>query len=331
LMRRIVEEVQAAPGVARAAVTTVNPLGGGTWVAPVITESASAVDLNAAVSVNHRLVSPGLFETMGMRVLEGRAFTDADRAGAQMVVIVSDRMARRFWPNSDPIGKRVRIARPNRPWLTVVGVVADVNDSHDPGVPLETWYVPFDQHADTAAAEHVYVMVRSHGDALAPLPAVQRAVARVDGTLAPYDPVAMDSYRANSISRERISALFMLGFGSFGLGLAALGVYGVMAFSVAQRTPEFGIRMALGAGAADILPLVLARSAMLVGIGLAIGVAVALVLNRVLATLLTEVGSVDIAILTGAGVTIVVTAATACLLPALAATRLDPVQALRAE
>jgi putative ABC transport system permease protein len=331
LMRRIVEEVQAAPGVARAAVTTVNPLGGGTWVAPVITESASAVDLNAAVSVNHRLVSPGLFETMGMRVLEGRAFTDADRAGAQMVVIVSDRMARRFWPNSDPIGKRVRIARPNRPWLTVVGVVADVNDSHDPGVPLETWYVPFDQHADTAAAEHVYVMVRSHGDALAPLPAVQRAVARVDGTLAPYDPVAMDSYRANSISRERISALFMLGFGSFGLGLAALGVYGVMAFSVAQRTPEFGIRMALGAGAADILPLVLARSAMLVGIGLAIGVAVALVLNRVLASLLTEVGSVDIAILTGAGVTIVVTAATACFLPALAATRLDPVQALRAE
>ena len=296
LTKRLVEEIRAAPGVARAAVTTVNPLGGGTWAAAVVTEAAAAVDPNAAVNVNHRLISPELFETMGIPLLRGRQFTAADRAGSQMVVIVSDRMARHLWPNTDPLGQRLRLARPNRPWLTVVGIVGDVSDSHDSGVPNETWYVPYDQHAETAAAEHLYVMARSRQDTLAIVPAIQHAIARVDPTLAPYDPVAMDTYRADSISRERVSAAFMLGFGAFGLALAALGVYGVMAFSVAQRTPEFGVRMALGAGLGDILPLVLRHSAQLVGLGLAIGIGAAITVNRLLASILTEVGSIDLGI-----------------------------------
>ena len=331
LIRRIVEETGAAPGVVRAAVTTVNPLGGGTWGAPVISEQAEAANPNAAVNVNHRLITPGLFETMGIRLLKGRTFTDRDRAGTEMVTIVSDRMARRLWPNADPIGQRARIARPNRPWLTVVGVAADVSDSHDPGVPFETWYVPYDQHADTAAAEHVYVMARSRGDALALTPPIQRAINRVDPMLAPYDPVAMDSYRANSISRERVSAGFMLAFGAFGLLLAALGVYGVMAFSVAQRTPEFGVRLALGARMTDILPLVLRRSTVLVSCGIVLGTAIAVALNRTLASVLTEVSAVDIASLVLAAVAIGLTAAIACVVPALAAGRIDPIRALKAD
>jgi putative ABC transport system permease protein len=331
LVRRIVDEVAGAPGVVRAAVTTVNPLGGGTWAAPVITENTAAFDANAAFNVNHRLISPGLFETMGIRLLRGRTFTEQDRAGAQMVVIVSDRMAQRLWPNVDPIGKRARIARPNRPWLTVVGVAGDVSDSHDPGVPLETWYVPYEQHADSAAAEHVYIMARSHGDAPALTSSIQQTIARVDRTLALYNPVAMDRYRADSISRERVSAGFMLGFAAFGLMLAALGVYGVMAFSITQRTAEFGVRMALGAGMKDILPLVLRRSAALVGIGLLVGTIAAVALNRVLASILTHVGPLDVTILAGAAMSIVATAGVACLVPAIAAARLDPVQALKAD
>ncbi len=330
LVRRIVEEVNGAPGVAQAAVTTVNPLGGGTWGSPVVTETTAAMDPDTAYNVNIRLVSPGLFETMGIPLLRGRSFTDQDQAGTQMVAIVSQRMAKRLWPDVDPIGKRVRIARPNRPWLTVVGVAGEVSDSHDPGVPLETWYLPYDQQAEIPAAEHIYIMVRGHRDALSLAPSVQRAIARVDGTLAPYDPVEMDSYRADSISRERVSAGFVLGFGAFGLVLAALGVYGVMAFSVAQRTPEFGVRMTLGAGATEILPLVLGRGARLVAIGLAIGTVLAVALNRVLASVLTEVGSLDVAILIGAAVSVVVTAGAACLIPAITAARLDPVQALKA-
>ena len=123
----------------------------------------------------------------------------------------------------------------------------------------------------------------------------------------------------------------MLGFAAFGLMLAALGVYGVMAFSITQRTAEFGVRMALGAGMKDILPLVLRRSAALVGIGLVVGTIAAVALNRVLASFLTEVGPVDVAILAGAAMSIVATAGVACLVPAIAAARLDPVQALKAD
>ncbi|HYM25802.1 MAG TPA: ABC transporter permease, partial [Vicinamibacterales bacterium] len=149
LLPAILERVRAEPGVGRAAATTVNPLGGGTWGAPVITEEAEARDPGAAVNVNHRLITPGLFATMGIPLLRGRDFTPQDRRGSPMVVIVSERMAHRLWPNQDPIGRRIRIARAGQPWLTVVGVAGDVADSHFPEVPKETWYVPYDQHAQT--------------------------------------------------------------------------------------------------------------------------------------------------------------------------------------
>jgi putative ABC transport system permease protein len=331
LVRRIVDAVRSAPGVASAAVTTVNPLGGGTWGAPAISEDAAARDPNAAFNVNYRLITPGLLETMEIPLVRGRSFTDQDRAGAQPVVIVSDRLARRFWPREDALGKRIRVARPGTPWLMVVGVAGDVSDSHDAGVPLETWYVPFDQHAATAAAEHVYVMVRSDGDALALVSAVQHAIVAVDKMLAPYAPAAMDRYYSASLSRERIGAAFMLGFGAFGLALAALGVYGVMAFSVAQRTMEIGIRMALGARLGDILPLILRRAVALVCVGIGAGVLGATWLNRVLAGLLTGVGGIDAAVLAGAAALIVAAAVTACVVPAIAAAGLNPVTALKTE
>jgi putative ABC transport system permease protein len=331
LVRVLVARIRAAPGVVAAGITTVNPLGGGTWGAPAISEEAAARDPNAALNVNHRLVTPGLLETMGIRLVRGRVFSDQDREGSQPVVIVSDRLARRFWPGADALGKRIRVARPDRPWLTVVGIAADVSDSHDPGVPLETWYVPFAQNATTSAAEHFYVMVRATSDPLALVPTVLRAIVAVDKTLAPYAPAAMDRYYSESLSRERIGAVFMLGFGAFGLALAALGVYGVMAFSVAQRTMEIGIRMALGAGAGEILPLVLRRGVTLVAIGIAAGVLGAIGLTRALASWLTEVGMVDGAVLAGASALIAVAAVSACLVPALAATRLDPVTALKAD
>jgi putative ABC transport system permease protein len=238
-------------------------------------------------------------------------------------------MARRLWPNQDPIGKRVRTARQGQRWLTVVGVVGDVSDSHFPGVPLETWYVPFEQHAESAAAERIYLMVRSAGDALALAPSVQRAIVRVDKTLAPYRPAAMDAYYAETIVRERVSALFMLGFGAFGLGLAALGVYGVMAFITSQRTLELGIRVALGATVGDVLSLVLKGSSILVVAGVFCGAAAAVGVNRLLAGLLPEIATLDVQIVCGAAVLIMVTALLACLLSAIIASRLAPVAALR--
>src|SRR5437762_3050255 len=235
LLHRVVDEISAAPGVVRAAATTVNPLGGGTWGATIVSDDLAAREPAAYVNVNHRLITPGLLEAMGTPVLRGRAISVDDRAGTQPVVVVSDRLARRLWPGREAVGRRLRMTRAGSPWLTVVGVAGDVSDSHDPGVPNETVYVPFDQHADSAAAAHVYLMIRSGGQPLALVADVRRAVARVDRTLAPYAAVAMDAYLTESIGRERTSAAFMTAFGLFGLLLAALGVYGVMALTVAQR------------------------------------------------------------------------------------------------
>jgi putative ABC transport system permease protein len=330
LMRRIVDEVRHVPGVS-AAITTVNPLGGGTWSAPVITEDAAARDPNAIFSVNHRLITPGLLEAMGIPLLRGRVFTEQDRDAALPVAIVSEDMARRFWPGGDVLGKRIRIARPGTPWLTVVGIAGRVSDAHDPGVPLETWYLPFAQQAGSAAAEHVYLMVRSGGDPAATVPSVERAIWRVDKTLAPYHVSGMETYYAESISRERLGAGFMLGFAAFGLALAALGVYGVMAFSVAQRTAEIGIRMALGGRPRDILPLILRRGLTLIAGGAGIGIVAAIVLNRALTSVLTEVGPLDRVVLAGASTLILLAAVLACIVPAMKAANLDPLVALKSD
>jgi len=331
LIHRIVEELRATPGIVAAAATTVNPLGGGTWGAPAITEDAAARDPNASFNVNHRLVTPGLFETMGIPLLRGRSFTTQDADGRQPVVIVSQRLARRFWPDREAVGERIRLARPDAPWLTVVGVVGDVSDSHDPGVPFETWYLPLAQHAATPAAEKFNLMVRTTGDAIALAADAQRAVARVDPTLPAYAPAAMDDYRSGTLRRERTSAAFMLGFGVFGLVLAALGVYGVVAFSVAHRTSEIGLRIALGAQRRDIVPIVVRGSIVLVAIGAAAGAAAAGAVNRVLAALLADAGAVDVAVLSGATALILAVSALACLMPAVRAARLDPIQALKVE
>jgi putative ABC transport system permease protein len=329
---QIAESVGGIPGVQAAAVTTVNPLGGGTWGASVITEQAAAQDPHAAINVNHRLITPGLLEVMGIPIVQGRAFGEEDRATTAPVAIVSQRLAEHAWPAENAIGKRIRLARNGAPWLTVVGVAGNVSDAHDPGVPIETWYLPFAQQAATAAAEHVYLMARvGGGDPLALVSAVQRAVVSVDRRLVPYAPVAMDRFYDASIARERVGAALMSGFGAFGLMLAALGVYGVMAFSVSQRTAEIGIRMALGAAAGDILPLVLRRALWLVVVGVALGAAGAISLNRLLASLLTEVGRLDPAVLAASAALIVAVAVAACVIPAIAAARLDPVAALKAE
>ncbi|HZT76213.1 MAG TPA: ABC transporter permease [Vicinamibacterales bacterium] len=331
LVRDVVASLSAAPRIVRAAVTSVNPLGGGTWVAPVESEDDARQRPGTIFEVNHRLISPGLFETMGIPLRRGRDFSAFDRAGSPPVVIVSDALARRKWPNVDPIGRRIRLARPNTPWLTVVGIVDNVYDAHDADSPKETWYLPYEQFAGTPAAEHFYLMVRDGGAPLTIVDEVRRAVARVDPALAPYDAVAMDAYFSESIARERVSATLMFGFGAFGLLLASLGVYGVMALTVAQRAPEFGIRVALGASPRDLVPLALSRGLTLVAAGIASGGAVALALNRLINGLLAESGAIDLSMLTIAAALMLLAALAACAVPALAISRLDPVDALRAE
>jgi len=213
----------------------------------------------------------------------------------------------------------------------VVGVVDNVYDAHDADSPKETWYLPYEQMAGTAAAEHFYLMVRDGDAPLTIVDDVRHAVAQVDPVLAPYKPAAMDAYFDESIGRERVSASLMLGFGAFGLLLASLGVYGVMALTVAQRVPEFGIRVALGARPTDLVPLAVSRGLALVVGGIGTGAFIALVVNRLIGGMLLEGGAIDFPMLGIAATLILCAAVAACALPALTISRLDPVDALRAE
>jgi len=328
---RMVDEIAGTPGVTSAAATTVNPLGGGTWFAPVVSEETALRNPGASFNVNDRIVSPSLFETMRTPILLGRAFSAKDGPAALPVVIVSERLARSLWPGGEAIGKRVRIAVPGARWMTVVGVAADVSDAHEAGVPRETWYRPIAQNPGSAALEHVFFMVRAPGDPLRVARAAALAIARVDKSLAPFNAEDMTSYARRMLARERLSAAFMLSFGVFGLALAMLGIYAVVAFSTAQRLPEFGIRVALGARRADIVPLALNQSLVPAATGLLGGAVAALELNRVLASVLTKIPKIDAGVLGAAALKLVAAATAAALVPTFRAARVDPAIALKIE
>jgi predicted permease len=279
--------------------------------------------------VHHRLISPELFQAMGIPLLRGRSFTWQDDERATPVAIVSEETARHFWPQQDALGKRVRSATPGSPWLTVVGIVGNVRDAGDPDDPPETWYLPLAQHAATPGARDLIYMVRTQAAPSAAISGVQQAIWRVDKNLATYDVAAMDHYYSASLERERLGARVMTFFAIFGLVLAALGVYGVMSFAVTQRTREIGVRIAMGADTANILRLVLVRGLRLAGLGLTLGVVVALALNRVLTAFLADVQHIEVPTIGIAGLVLLGMASAACFVPSRRAAHLDPLAALR--
>jgi predicted permease len=331
LMHEVIDAVGQLPGIAAVGATTVNPLGGGDWGAPVTIEGRGVGSVEDAYNVNHRLVSPALMHAMRIPLLRGRFFTWDDDERRPAVVIVSDEMAKRFWPGQEALGKRLRIARPDTPWLTVVGIVGNVSDARDPGDPPETWYLPYAQQASAAAAQTVHLMIRTAADPLAVVPDVKRAVARIDSSLATYDITAMDSYFSQTLRRERLGAAAMAAFAAFGLFLASLGIYAVIAFAVQQRTQEIGVRMALGADRRSIVGFVLGRGLLLGTTGLAAGAVAAMVLNRALVGLLSEITPLEPGVVVGAATVLLACIGLACCIPALRAARFDPLMALRKE
>jgi putative ABC transport system permease protein len=277
----------------------------------------------------YEVVSPDFFGMMGVPLREGRLFDSRDSLEAPQTVVVSENMARRFWPGESALGRRIRVDRsaPDDAWLTIVGVVGEVKYHWVHSAPEQVVYRPYPQ-----AGRHFSALaVRVAGDPAQITDVVRARIAAVDAELPLYDVKTLGRQIYESTVGLAYVAVMLGVIGVMGLILSAVGVYGVMAYAVAERTREFGIRMALGAEPGEVLRLVLQRGAVLTLLGLALGLPGAVALAHLLAGLLFGVQASDAPTFFGISVLLAAVAGLACYLPAQRAARVDPLVALRYE
>ncbi len=327
--KQLLERLDALAEVAGCGAASLIPMAPGHSTASFIPEGARPGPGEPTPLAKVQLATPGYFGALGVPLLRGRDFGDRDRLEAPGVAIVDEPLARRFWPGQDPIGRRLTFSEDEAPnsWLTVVGVVGAVQDSVPARDAFPTIYVP---HAQMPA-DSMFVVLRTAVPPRRLIPQVRHEVLGLDPEQPVYAVRTMDEYMDRALAQPRFRAALLSGFAALAMALAAVGVYGVMSYSVAQRTHELGIRLALGAGSGDLLRLVIGQGARLALAGLVLGLAGALALGRVLSGLLYGVTPFDP--LTYAAVSLVlgVVALLACYLPARRAMRLSPLAALRYE
>jgi putative ABC transport system permease protein len=284
---------------------------------------------NEGPLTEYRHVTPEFFVTAGIPILRGRAFTDRDDESSTPVVIVNEAVVRRNFSDKDPLGQRLRTGWGSHPEsFEIVGVVGDVREFGLGESAPPTMYWP---HSQLSARGSLGLMIRTSTDPLAVLPAVRSAVWRQDRNLPVYQVHTMEERIERSLGSDRFAMLLLGIFAGVALLLGAIGIYGVMAYTVSQRTQEVGVRVALGADRHDVLALVLKQGVSLALIGVAVGVIGAVSLSQVLTHMLFEVGSRDPLTLGGVAVLLTAVALLACYLPARRAARVDPVVALRYE
>jgi putative ABC transport system permease protein len=326
----LLERARALPGVSSAA------LGSGAPVDDALTYWAFAmagVEQPPPEVVQDAVVyraSPEYFPTFGLPLIRGRLFQAGDRADQTLVAIVSQGLAQRYWPGRDPIGSRITFGDPadsTSDWLTVVGVVGDVRQDGAVSPAYPQIYVPFAQLSNRS----IVVALRTGRAPLALVAPLKQVLAGVDPNLALSQVSTMEQRVAGTLARPRVNALLLAAFAATALVLAALGIYGVIAYSVVQRTRELGIRVALGASADVVLGMVMRQGLSPVLIGLAIGLGVAAVGSRVLRSLLYGVTATDPATYVAVAAFLAAVAVAASYVPARRAARSDPVKALRAE
>lgn len=320
----LLRRVESLPGVEAAGVVTVLPAKGDLGQMTYITEQPGTVKVVPALP---RTSSAGYFRAMGMPLVAGREFNAQDLPNTTSVAIINEAMAQASWPGENPIGKRMKMGVETQPWLTIVGVVKDIRFRLSMR-PAAQVYLPYMQSPSFGPRD---LALRTKIDASSLMAAVRTEVWAIDKDQPIANVSTMDQLLADSIERPRFNTLLLAIFSVIALVLAAVGIYGVMSYTVTQSTREIGIRMALGAQAADVLKLVVGQGLVLALIGVGIGVAGAFGLTRLLATLLYGVTATDPLTFAGVSVLLMVVALLACYVPARRATKVDPMVALRYE
>ncbi len=330
----VAERVEAVPGVQSAAVARDFPMGGTDPSMPIIVEGKKPVLVHGEIVTRYRAVGENYFRTLQIPMLQGRAFNKADSANTPAVAIVSESLARKYWPGENPLGKRLKPDFQGSSWCTVVGVAGDVRH-WAADVDIEpTAYYPYTHIPDTIRplleANMGIAILSSLGESTL-LPSIRSAVAEVDKNVPVYEVETMDSKVTDSQSLRRFDLWLLAMFSGMALGLAAIGVYAVMAYSVSQRTKEIGIRIAMGARSKQVLSLILLQGARLAVIGVTAGALAALLLKHIMASLLYGLEATDPLIFLTVPLSIVLVILLACYLPAHRATKVDPMVALRWE
>jgi putative ABC transport system permease protein len=333
---RVFERLQTVPGLRSVAGAVYPPLSGSNPMPFTIEgrEVANADEFTA----DFYPVTPNFFNTMKIRLLHGRDFTDRDTVHAPWVAMVNETMARRFFPNEDPIGKRIRVDLSEEDQLReIVAVVRDIPASHPQTKQDPAIFIPFVQAAAhsigpfTGLHLQMTFLMRTAGDPMSALPAVRRAVEEVDRNQPLIDPRTEDSYLADQAQYPRYYSMLLGLFAAVATGLAAVGIYGVMAYTVEQRTREIGIRMALGAGGWDVLKLIFRQALVVIAVGAVVGIAGASALTRFISSEIWEVKTMDAGTFAELTALLMAIAIFACVAPTRRAVRVDPTNALRHE
>jgi putative ABC transport system permease protein len=331
-VEQVLDGVRVLPGVRSAGLAGGVPFTARGGLREQITPQGPSVWAEVPDTAVYRVVMPGYLETLQVPLERGRMFEGRDREDAPLVVLVNCKAARELWPNQDPIGKRLKLGAANSeaPWRTVVGVVGDVREA---GLNEPVWheiYCPYRQ-SETSWQWVRFLAVRTTGNPMAALNAIRKVVAAIDPTLALNHVMTLDQIVEQDTSQSAAQTALLIGLAVLALVMACVGIYGVMAYLMSQRTKEIGVRVALGATDGQILGLVLRRGMTLTAFGILSGVGGTLALTRLIGSILYGVSPTDALVMTSATTLLAAAALIACLIPARRAASIDPVEALRSE
>jgi putative ABC transport system permease protein len=329
--QRVLERVRVVPGVKAAGFTSALPL---TWPGGTngFTPEGMPLKRDVTYDANNRVVTPGYFEAMRIALRRGRFFNESDGKDAPLVALVNETMARKFWPGQDAIGRRFKLSSPegNAPWIRIVGITGDVRQMSLSEPPRQEMYFPYWQAKDNWMVPRDLV-IRTTGDPQSLARAVRHAVWSIDRDQPVSNVMTLDDLLDQEVAQRRVQAMLLGALAGLALILACVGIYGVLSYLVTQRTQEIGVRVALGANAAQVFRTVAGQGMGLTAIGIVTGVVASLLLSRLLISLLFGVNPTDLLTYLAAVAVFIVVALLACYIPARRAAKVDPMLALRYE